>query len=358
MCAFKRVVNKIHTPPSQPNLHTPTHTKSFVLSTLWLCSDGDVIVQGAHRRSGEEKIFNDVTVILTMADVVVQEDDEIFVYTGGDQVVPKNVRRVRIDKSVKCIAMEAFCNCKHLIHVEFHDGIEIIRVWAFNNCISLKSVKLLNVKEIELGAFDNCICLVDAEFGDELETIGHHVFYDCTSLRSVTMPSVRNVGSLAFCSCKQLTDLDLALNCIIGDDVFFNCPKLTKINLVGGIHKTVASLHLERWRNEMKEGINRINEVLSAGDRGKTTEIQTWMRLVTRRLNRFKDEHKALLKEATTLLELSLWKTSLDDKNGGVLEEEGVRTTRGKRKRARKDKSVTSGASIVIKNVLPFLQLE
>mmetsp|Transcript_30508 Transcript_30508/g.61219 ORF Transcript_30508/g.61219 Transcript_30508/m.61219 type:complete len:83 (+) Transcript_30508:729-977(+) len=82
------------------------------------------------------------------------------------------------------------------------------------------------------------------------------------------------------------------------------------------------------------------------------------MRLVTRRLNRYKDEHKALLKEATTLLELALWKTSLDDKNGGVLEEEGVRTTRGKRKRARKDKSVTSGASIVIKNVLPFLQLE
>eukprot|EP00984_Skeletonema_dohrnii_P001627 scaffold518_cov78-Skeletonema_dohrnii-CCMP3373.AAC.3 len=291
-----------------------------------------------------------------MADVVVQEDGEIFVYMGGDQVVPKNVRRVRIDKSVKCIAMEAFCDCKYLIHVEFHDGIEIIRVWAFNNCISLKRVKLLGVKEIE---FDNCICLVDAEFGDELETIGHQVFYDCTSLRSVAMPSVRNFGSLSFCNCKQLTDLDLALNCIIGDDVFFNCPKLTKINLVGGIHQTVASLHLERWRNEMKGEINRINHVLrNASALEKTPAVRNWMDSVTCRLEHYKAEHYALLKEATILLELALWKTNLDDNNGVVLEEEGVRTTRGKRKRARKDRSVTSGASIVIKSVLPFLQLE
>jgi hypothetical protein len=37
------------------------------------------------------------------------DDDEIiFLYTGGDQVVPRDVRRVRIDKSVKIIPAEAF----------------------------------------------------------------------------------------------------------------------------------------------------------------------------------------------------------------------------------------------------------
>ena len=37
------------------------------------------------------------------------EDDEmIFVYMGGDQVVPRNVRRVRIDKSVTIIPANAF----------------------------------------------------------------------------------------------------------------------------------------------------------------------------------------------------------------------------------------------------------
>ena len=76
-----------------------------------------------------------------------------------------------------------------------------------------------------------------------------------------------------------------------------------------------------------------------------------------RRLDRYKEEHQTLLKEATTLLELALWKANLDDNGEDRLEREGVRTTRESRKRARKDICVTSGASIVIKNVLPFLQL-
>ena len=108
----------------------------------------------------------------------------------------------------------------------------------------------------------------------------------------------------------------------------------------------------------MKDEINRINQVLrDVSAREKTEPIKQWMGLVTRRLNHFKVEHKALLKEATTLLELALWKANLGDNEGGVIEREGVRTTRGRRKRARKEICITSGASIVIKNVLPFLEL-
>ena len=117
----------------------------------------------------------------------------------------------------------------------------------------------------------------------------------------------------------------------------------------------------------MKGEINRINQVLVVGatliiQHGtdtytleKTALIQQWMESVTRRRDRYKVEHKALLKEATTLLELALWKANLGDNEG---EMEGVRITRGRRKRARKEICITSGSSIVIKNVLPFLQLE
>ena len=42
-------------------------------------------------------------------------DDDIFVYMGGDQVVPEDVRRVRIDKSVKIIPSWAFEYREHLI---------------------------------------------------------------------------------------------------------------------------------------------------------------------------------------------------------------------------------------------------
>ena len=51
-------------------------------------------------------------------------------------------------------------------------------------------------------------------------------------------------------------------------------------------------------------------------------------------------------------LELALWKSKLDDNDGDEVAKEG------QRQRRRKDIRVTSGANIVIKNVLPFLALK
>ena len=72
------------------------------------------------------------------------------------------------------------------------------------------------------------------------------------------------------------------------------------------------------------------------------------------RIEQFKAEHHRYVKEAITLLELALWKAKLGEKEENYAD---GRTTRGRRKRARKERCITSGAEIVIKNVLPFLQL-
>ena len=325
---------------------------------------------------GEEVLY-----IITMAEA--WDDDQIFVYTGGDQAVPMDIRRVRIDKSVNIIPERAFEFRRSLIYIEFHEGIETIGKWAFHCCRSLRSVKLMGVEIIGYGAFTHCVELTDLEFGYKLETIRQYAFSHCCSLRSIVMPSVTIIEMYAFNDCVQMTDLDLSErletigqrafhNCnrlrritlplrdnIIEGYVFYNCAKLTTVDLVGGIHKTVASLHLESWRNEMNGEINRINQALPNARRREisvTFLTQQWMRSVIRRLDHYKVEHKAMLKEATTLLELALWKADLNVKEEGI-EREGVRTTRGRRKRARKEICITSGASIVIKNVLPFLQI-
>ena len=44
--------------------------------------------------------------------------------------------------------------------------------------------------------------------------------------------------------------------------VFDDCDELARVCLVGGIHKTIYSLHLESWRNEMNDEIKRINRAL------------------------------------------------------------------------------------------------
>eukprot|EP00986_Skeletonema_menzelii_P003119 scaffold912_cov178-Skeletonema_menzelii.AAC.4 len=319
--------------------------------------------------------------MMMMAEGARDDDDEIFVYMGGDQRVPDGVRRARIHKSVKIVPERAFYYRRQLIYVEFHDDIEIIEELAFECCESLKgSIKLLGVKIIKAAAFQYCCELTDVEFGDQLETIEHYAFNSCTTLKNIKMPSVRNIGSGAFYGCKELSDVecgepletlhgDAFLHCrklkrialplkgiMIGGSVFYGCPMLTTVDLVGGIHNTVASLHMESWRSEMADEINRINQVLPTIRTGdKTQAIRQWMRSVIHLLDHYKAEHQRVLKEATTLLELVLWKAKLSD-SGGV-EGEGVRIV-GEVERAREEVRVTSGADVVIKNVLPFLLLK
>ena len=311
------------------------------------------------------------------------DDDEVFVYMGGNQQVPDGVRRAKIHKSVKIVRARAFYQRRQLISVQFHDGVEIIEKGAFSGCSSLRgAIKLLGIKIIKEHAFQYCNGLMSVEFGDKLETIGLSAFNNCKALSNIKMPSVRTFGNWTFADCYELSDVECgeALrtieecafeNCpklkrislplkgdMIRDRVFNECPKLETVDLAGGIHQTVASLHLETWRKEMNNEINRINRVLPTTDSlDKTAAIQRWMRSVINRLDHYKAEHHNLMKEATTLLELALWKANLRDNNGCEGEREGVRTTRGSRKRARKEICVTSGANVVIKNVLPFLQL-
>ena len=75
------------------------------------------------------------------------------------------------------------------------------------------------------------------------------------------------------------------------------------------------------------------------------------------KMDRYKAEHHRYVKEGITLLELAVWKANLDEKEEHA--EEG-RTKKAKvdAESYRRDKRITCGADTVIKNVLPFLQLE
>ena len=312
-------------------------------------------------------------------------NDIVFIYMGGS--VPQHLRdiitHIRIHESVKIITARAFQKCISLESVEMHAGVEIIEEGAFYRCTSLRGIILPGVKVIEDNAFNNCTALENVEFGAKLETIGSAAFA-FTFLRTIKIPKVRVIGLCAFYECLHLTDVKFSkdletignwafkdCHCLrrifiplkenlLDEDTFDNCGDLSKVDLVGGIHKTVSSLLLDSWRNEMNDEIDRINRDLpSTPVDDKTTTIRRWMERVLERIDYYKSEHYTLLKEFTTLLELALWKANLDE---NVVEDaaarEEVRVTRGHRKRARKGRCITSGASVVIKNVLPFLKLE
>jgi hypothetical protein len=313
--------------------------------------------------------------------------DDIFVYTGGEQRVPRDVKRVRIAENVDIILARTFLDRRQLIEVEGHNKMKKIEQYAFDGCTCLRRVtKMSGLIEIEAEAFSCCSDLSELDF-DKLEIIGEWAFAYCNFLRYINMPSIRRVCYGAFSYCESLTDvvfgeklerieggsaaflhctalrrivIPLKDNLVIASDAFNYCENLSNVDtLAGEIHKTISSLQMVSWREEMLEEIDSINQTLPNIRFGKSEAIQQWLERVFIRMEHYKTEHQTLLKEAMVLLELALWKANLcENMADDAAAQEGVRVTRGQRKRKRNDRCITSGASIVIKNVLPFLALK
>ena len=316
-------------------------------------------------------------------------DGDIFIYRGGR--APLHVTHVLIDESVDEIEDDAFKDCENLLQVETHNGLRKVGKYAFRRCRSLRLINLRSVIEIGESAFFGCKNLESVEFGDRLETIGKFAFDSCTSLTNLKLPSIITIGRFAFFGCNRLTGIELSerLESIeakafrycerlqriaipLKRDLFeisdgsqrYNqfdcCEELATVDLVGGVHKTVASLHMESWRTDMIAEINRINQVLpNTPEFGKTNVIRQWMETIIDKMDHYRAEHNRYVKEGLTLLELALWKAKLGEKEDTPNCEEG-RTKKAKvdAESARLQRRVTCGADTVIKNVLPFLQLE
>jgi len=199
-----------------------------------------------------------------------------------------------------------------------------------------------SVRMVRQYAFVRCPALTDAVFGKDLERIENHALTACRALRSISIP--------------------LKYGLIISNNAFGNYENLSRVNtLDGGIHETISSLHMDSWRDEMEDEIDRINQTLPNIRIGKTRTIQQWLTRVFSRMEHYKGEHQTLLKEAMTLLELALWKAKLLNQTD-VVEKCSVDVVTKKANidtaDARREHRVTCGASIVIKNVLPYLALK
>ena len=241
------------------------------------------------------------------------------------------------------IGERAFDLCLALSDVEFGDRLETIGDHAFAFCNSLGSIKIPSVRTVQTGAFSYCKRLTDVEFGVDLETIGFNSFDSCTRLERIVIPLKDNLFPVNNIE-QRCTQFD-------------RCYNLTTIKLVGAEEiNSIISCFLESWRNEMNQEINRINLELPNIPNTlfrKAAMIRRWVRSVIDRMDHYKAEHNRLLKEHMVNLELAVWKAKLDEK------EDDLQTKRVEvdEKRSKEEKRITSGADIIIKNVLPFLKL-
>jgi hypothetical protein len=319
-----------------------------------------------------------------------EEEEELF-----RRIAPDDATHVVLH--MEHVPQGAFLEHPNIIEVICRDGVKKIELGAFHSCQSLRRVVMPGVKILERCAFIKCHALTDVEC-NMLEIIREWAFGGCESLGSINLPSARiveegsfamsaltdvtfgdkleRIDRIAFCNCFSLKRITIPLKdgLFTEDDTFQDCENLRQVDLIEGeVHATIASFDFEEWRDDMNREIDSINQILPnacagyydeeeeewiAGEKART--IRTWIRSVIDKMNHYKAEHQRLLNEAATLLEMAMWKANLDDNNGGrtMSVREGVRTTRGSVKRARRELCITSGASTVIKNVLPFLELK
>eukprot|EP00984_Skeletonema_dohrnii_P005023 scaffold1772_cov93-Skeletonema_dohrnii-CCMP3373.AAC.2 len=269
--------------------------------------------------------------------------DGYFIYNGRE-AVPPDVTRVRIDESLTVIPARAFDDNRNIEEVDCHVGVKTVGGWAFAFCPSLKRVIMPGVKVVEEYAFMNCEALRFVEC-DQLKIIGNYAFGGCISLRSINLPSAEIVKGFSFSKCTALTNVKFGnelesfgraafLRCtsleritiplkdgiITRDDVIFErCKKLKHVDLVEGgvLRDTIAALQLEEWKNDMKERIDAIDQILShtparSYDKnhddvgGKARAIQMWISSVLGKIIDYKAHHRRLLKDAATTLHRAL----------------------------------------------------
>ena len=107
-----------------------------------------------------------------------------------------------------------------------------IKDYAFENCKSIKSVKIGNsVTSIGYSAFYNCSGLTSVSIGESVTPIGSYAFSGCIGLTEVTIPnSVMSIGYYAFYNCSGLTSVSIGESVTsIGSNAFSGCDKLRKV---------------------------------------------------------------------------------------------------------------------------------
>lgn len=147
------------------------------------------------------------------------------------------------------------------IIVSDDEGCKKVPDSVFKNCISLRSVSLVNAGSIGKSSFEGCTGLVrltlagttsigeaafkgckipSADLPDSLKTVGKEAFADITTLESTRIPSGATFGDSAFSGCTALDAVTLAPGTTsIGTRCFRGCTSLVEIELPASL-KTIG----------------------------------------------------------------------------------------------------------------------
>jgi hypothetical protein len=226
----------------------------------------------------------------------------------------------------------AFLGCKNLSELVLNEGLQKIGEQAFDDCTSLESVSIPStVRDINASVFRECCNLRELVFNNGLQNIRYSAFSSCTSLESIQLPSsLTKIGHWAFYKCSNLRSVTMYEGIQrIEMSAFEECPLLSYIKfpslsarvddiIRAGYTEIENKLDINQGGLERREGeivlptarMNSLN-IGSTASENQALEVlwsQHWKRIRTSidRIVSMITYYE--LKEATTILELALWK--------------------------------------------------
>jgi len=238
------------------------------------------------------------------------------------------------------IGMNSFGSCSSLKELVPNEGLKKIGTKAFHHCSSLLSITLPStLTDTGITVFAHCINLKQVLLKEGLQTINLCAFYECESLERISLPSTLDeIGYFAFRGCTNLRVVEFhGIVQKIGEDAFTRCQSLEKFTTPSLSSRLENIIQTGHW-SEVEDKIDEIRGLvqrrgseifISAADMSLATstlatsdnnwdtikasldQITSWIRYYE-------------IKEATTTLELALWKFKInqaddaDDINRGA----------------------------------------
>lgn len=139
------------------------------------------------------------------------------------------------------IPVRAFENCTSLKSIKLPSTVTKIADNAFAGCSNLEEIKGLEqckISELSATAFDGCVRLKDINLSNAtIAAIPDQIFSGMRGLISATVPkTVTSIGTEAFYACKNLEMINGLSDCDItkiGEKAFYNCWSLKEADLSG-----------------------------------------------------------------------------------------------------------------------------
>lgn len=196
---------------------------------------------------------------LVLANEVTFDDVSYPVKEIGNSAFRENgtIETVQLPNQLECVGPYSFLMCRKLKSIALPDACQFVDTCAFQQCVSMTSIDLNQIKKLGVQAFwgdsaltsftfpetldsipshqlVNCVSLTKVEFNNNhLKTLAGSIFMYCTALTEVKFPETIDVMGAAVCwSCSMLSNVELPTNLtMLPAQTFVSCTSLKTVIL-------------------------------------------------------------------------------------------------------------------------------